>query len=129
MLGVYAMSITGFNFPSRLIRFISFVLCLALVLSAMPNGFSPRNTNAQTSGSAGQSRKLPPYYKLPKINDLLAEGKKLNRPALPQPALKPSTTCGYRDKACQVKLAKEKKVSQNLTPSTDNADRMAASTA
>src|SRR5262249_8641164 len=126
MSGVSSMSFAGVHFHIRLVRFISIALCFALILSAMPVSFKHGKSSAQSSGNPGQKRTTPPYYKLPNLNSLINEGKKLQRPALPQPALKPSTICGYRDEACKVKLAKEKKIGQNSAPSNDNTSQRLA---
>lgn len=73
-------------------------------------------------------RQRPPHYSLPKISDLLDEGRKQHRPDLPRPALKPSTICGYRDNACKYKKSKEKRVGQTFAPSDNrrDADKVAA---
>src|SRR5262249_9726795 len=128
MLGVHFMILAGLHFPLRLVRFISLALCFALLFSAMPVSLKHGNPSAQGSGKGGQKRTTPPYYKLPNLNNLINEGKKLKRPALPRPPLKPSTICGYRDKACKVKLGKAKKVGQNFVPSNDNAGQKSVST-
>src|SRR5262245_61178253 len=120
------MSFAGFSFPIRFVRFICIALCFALIFSTMPGSFRHSNPSAQSSGNAGLKRATPPYYKLPNLNSLINEGKKLQRPALPQPALKPSTICGYRDQACKVKLAKEKKVGQNVAPSNNDTSQKLA---
>lgn len=108
---------------SSFARSIVFTLCLALIGSGL---FFPASTPVSQAQSSGLRRQLPPNYALPKINDLLTEGRKLQRPDLPRPALKPSTLCGFHDKACKFKQAKEKKVGQNLRTSEQNAPQVAA---
>ncbi|MGH9932459.1 MAG: hypothetical protein ACREA9_24925, partial [Pyrinomonadaceae bacterium] len=108
-------------FASSFTRSLCFVLCLALCLSGIP---LPAST--QSSDKAALKRQIPPNYALPRINDLLNEGKKLQRPDLPRPALKPSTLCGYHDRACKAKQAKEKKIGQNFKPSDKAANQVAA---
>jgi hypothetical protein len=88
---------------------ISALLCAMLILTSLPLPFGGGNARAQSTDRV-QKRLLPPYYALPKINDLLTEGRKTHRPDLPRPALKPSTLCGFHDKACKFKQAKEKKI-------------------
>ncbi|MBS1787544.1 MAG: RHS repeat protein [Acidobacteria bacterium] len=107
---------------SSFVRSVAFTLCLALVFSGLP--FPASTQISQTS--PGLKRQLPPNYALPKINDLLTEGRKLHRPDLPRPALKPSTLCGFHDKVCKFKQAKAKKIGQNLRSSGDNSTQVAA---
>jgi len=114
---------------SRVSKVVPVLLCCVLILSSLHAPFAGGSARAQ-SDRAVLKRQLPPNYALPKINDLLDEGRKLQRPDLPRPALKPSTLCGYHDRACKVKQAKEKKIGQNLKPSNDsNANQVAANTA
>jgi hypothetical protein len=118
--GAHFMSLARCNTSAKWGRLICLIVCFALVLSSLPVHFRSDSANAQSSGAV-LKRQLPPYYKLPNLNSLLAEGRNLQRPTPPRPPLKPSTICGYRDEACKRKLAKEKKVGQNFTPSNDNA--------
>lgn len=102
---------------------VSALLCSVLILTSLP--LPSFSTRAQSADRV-QKRRLPPHYALPKINDLLAEGRKLHRPDLPRPALKPSTLCGFHDKACKFKQEKEKKVGQNPRTSDRHSTQVAA---
>jgi len=120
------MSFSIRSISARRARFVCLSLCFALILSTLPISFKGDTASAQSSGGAGLRRQLPPHYRLPNINSLLAEGRNLQRPTPPRPPLKPSRSCGYRDQACKVKKAKEKKVGQNFAPSKNAAGQMSA---
>jgi YD repeat-containing protein len=97
-------------------RSVCYTLCLALILSSLP--WSPER-GAQAQGNPNQpilSRALPPHYALPKLDKLLEEGKTKGRPELPRPPLKPSTLCGYRDRACQGLKKERERIGQNAVP-------------
>lgn len=99
----------------------SALLCSVLILTSLP--LPSFSTRAQSADRV-QKRRLPPHYALPKINDLLDEGRKLHRPDLPRPALKPSTLCGYHAKPASSNWTKKRK--SDRTSSRQPAIRTAA---
>src|SRR5262245_548781 len=121
--GAHFMSIFSRNLSAKWVRLVCLIACFALVLSSLPVHFRHETATAQSSGLKSQR---PPFYKLPNLSSLITEGKKPKQTALPVPPLKPSTICGYRDEACKRKKEKEKKVSQNLMPSKDNASQVSS---
>nr|MBP6823504.1 hypothetical protein [Acidobacteriota bacterium] len=114
----------SFRVSSSFARSIAFTLCLVLIVSGLA---FPAGTQITQAQSPGLRRQLPPHYALPRINDLLTEGRKLHRPDLPRPALKPSTLCGHRDVACKAKQAKERRIGLNLNSSDDKTANQATS--
>src|SRR5262245_25650689 len=118
------MSFAGCNIPAKWIRFGCLIVFFTLILCSLPVHSRRDSANAQSSGS---KRQFPPFYKLPDLNGLIAEGKKSKQTALPRPPLKPATICGYRDDACKRKKEKEeqeKKVGRNSTPSIENTTQV-----
>jgi hypothetical protein len=103
---------------------ICFLLCLVLVLSSLP--WPARTTRVQ--GNSGQvilSRQSPPDYKLPNLNEVLDEGRTGRRTELPRPPLKPSTLCGYRDRACQELKNQRDRIGQTTMPESEQAPQPA----